>query len=45
MTFHPRLIRDMTSREIRALRIKVRREQNAIARLRGFKNYAEMAGE
>ncbi len=37
-----KLISEMTSREIRALWITTRRRQNAIARSRGFRNYAEM---
>lgn len=37
-----KLIEQMTAREIRALRIQIRREQNAMARSRGFRNFNEM---
>lgn len=40
-----KLISEMTAREIRLTQIKVRRDANAMARLRGFRNYAEMCGE
>lgn len=41
----PKLISEMTAREIRAMRIQVRREQNATARRLGFKNFKEWQGE
>lgn len=41
----PKLISEMTNREIRARRIEVRRETNAIARRLGFKNYRQMTGD
>lgn len=40
-----KLIKDMTAREVRAMQIKARRVQNAAARSRGFRNFAEMVGE
>lgn len=35
----PKLISEMTAREVRALHIATRRRQNATARRLGFKNY------
>lgn len=37
-----KLISQMTAREVRVLWIATRRDQNAMARSRGFRNYAEM---
>lgn len=41
----PKLISQMTAREVRALWIKTRREQNATARRLGFRNFKEWQGE
>lgn len=41
----PKLISEMTAREIRARWIEVRRENNAIARRLGFKNAAAWLGD
>lgn len=41
----PKLISEMTAREIRARRIAVQREKNAIARKLGFKNFKEWQGD
>ena len=40
-----KLISEMTSREIRAMQIAVRRQQNATARRLGFKNFKEWQGD
>lgn len=41
----PKLISEMTTREVRALKIETRRKQNAIARRLGFKNFNEWQGD
>lgn len=40
-----KLISEMTAREIRAMQIAVRREENATARRLGFKNFKSWQGE
>lgn len=42
--FKSKLIAEMTTAEIRLMRVLVRRYANALARSRGFRNAAEMEG-